>query len=303
MCYLWAEVEYTLGCGIVSSLLMISDWELYVHYEGYVNIAELLKDKYVEFVRPIVEHFTEVTIGEDSMICYSSVESIYKQFRTPPLDVNAAAITAYDCMSPLSRKDTEDLMAVVLPITATRGKKCIDLLNLNYDTANVFDHHKEDMLSDSIMDGIDGVNAPEGAKDESVPLLMILVISAGGSLSVIAFSVVLRYARARAGARRDQIPHMEALSQHILTNCRRSETLLGKGGEAEVYLCEITVAGNVRQVASKMYFRPDTAKAEIIFYEGLPYHENILKVFGCYIDRQSRRWCLVMEYCRHGNMR
>ena len=138
---------------------------------------------------------------------------------------------------------------------------------------------------------------------------MILVISLCGCLQGIALLVVLRYARARRlVARRKQGSQMELMTQHILpqsilSDCNRSRTLLGKGGEAEVYLGEISIGGAVRQVALKIYFRPEVAKAEMIFYEGLPYHENILRVYGMHIDKDSERWSLAMEYCRHGSMR
>lgn len=150
---------------------------------------------------------------------------------------------------------------------------------------------------------LDGVDVPEGGEDKSSQLLMILVISICGFLSSIALLVVLRYARTRVVAQRKQGAQMELMPQSILSDCVRSETLLGKGGEAEVYLSEVSIGGIVHQVASKMYFRPDVAKAEMIFYEGLPYHENILRVYGMHIDKDSERWCLAMEYCRHGSMR
>jgi hypothetical protein len=306
LCYVWAEVEYTLGCGFLSSLTTVSDWDLYVGFEGYLHVGELLKDSYVDFVQPIVKHFSEVTIGgsDDYMICHSTVDDVYKRMRTPPLDVASGTLNRFDCISPLSRRDTTDMMAVVLPFEAPRGKKCIDLMNMDYNAGSLFNHHKATMLSNSSIGGMDDVDVPEEGTDKSIPLPIILATSACGILSAIAVLIVLRYARARvSGARKEECAQVDLLSQHILSKCKRSETLLGIGGEAEVYLSELVVNGTVRQVASKMFFRPDKAKAEQIFYEGLPFHENILRVFGMHIDKETKRWCIAMEYCRHGNMR
>ena len=285
-----------LGCGMVSSLMDVPEWELYIGYEGYLAIGELLKDEYVTFIRPIVQYFENLIIGEDSMFCHSTVRSLFNRLATPPPGLIGVDIGYYDCMNPLSRRDTKDMMAVMLPITAPEGRKCIDLMTLDYSSGNVFGHHKESLM-------LDGVDVPEGGKDQSSPPLMILIISLCGFLSSITLLVVLRYARARLVAQRKQGAQIQLMPQHILSECNRSGTLLGKGGEAEVYLSEISTGGAIRQVASKMYFRPDVAKAEMIFYEGLPYHENILRVYGMHIDKDSQRWCLVMEYCRHGSMR
>ena len=52
-----------------------------------------------------------------------------------------------------------------------------------------------------------------------------------------------------------------------------------------------------------MFFKASTAKAEISFYERLPRHDNILSVHGCYFDNIAQRWCVAMEYLRHGNVR
>ena len=53
-----------------------------------------------------------------------------------------------------------------------------------------------------------------------------------------------------------------------------------------------------------MYYRQANAKAEMVMYERLPFHENILRVHGVFADTvMNNRWCLAMEYCRHGNVR
>jgi hypothetical protein len=80
-------------------------------------------------------------------------------------------------------------------------------------------------------------------------------------------------------------------------------TLLGTGAEAKVYLNQIIIGGTVHQIASKIYFRKDRARSELMFYEGLPLNRNILRIFGPYVDRKTKRSCLAMELCRHGSMR
>ena len=49
-----------------------------------------------------------------------------------------------------------------------------------------------------------------------------------------------------------------------------------------------------------MLYKPTTAKAELTFYDSLPFHENIPRVHGCHIHEETKRWCLAVEYCRHG---
>ena len=70
-----------------------------------------------------------------------------------------------------------------------------------------------------------------------------------------------------------------------------------------MYLADVTIAGRTKlQIASKMYFRSSRVKSRCTS-EGLPRDDNILQVHGCYMDPETKRWCLAMEYCRHGNIR
>jgi serine/threonine protein kinase len=97
---------------------------------------------------------------------------------------------------------------------------------------------------------------------------------------------------------------LDAISPSTLTSCARSSTLLGKGAEAEVFLATVTFpGGETKRIATKMFYKASTAKAEISFYERLPRHDNILSVHGCYFDNNAQRWCVAMEYLRHGNVR
>ena len=301
LCFLWAEVLYSIGCGIVDALLKTPDWDMYVNFEGHLAIHQLLKNEYVAVVKPLVDHFDRLILGENVRMCHSSVDSIFKRLRTKPSDfMEFTDFHKFDCSNPLSRQDVTDITSVVLPIAAPNGMKCMDLMSMDYTSDDVFRHHRDSIL----VDGKDVENVPDKGEDrKTISLVIILVISSSLFLVTIALVGVIQYVRARAARRRGGPAQVEKISQHILTDCKRSDMLLGKGGEAEVYFGEISVNGVVRQVASKMYFRPDHAKAELSFCEALPYHENILSVFGCHIDNETRRWCLAMEYCRHGSMR
>ena len=71
-----------------------------------------------------------------------------------------------------------------------------------------------------------------------------------------------------------------------------------------MYLSEIVLArGEKKHIATKMFYKTSTAKAEISFYERLPRHDNILSCRGCYFDRRAKRHCLAMTLCKHDNMR
>ena len=316
VCYAWAEVSHLISCWIVPLLVRQDDWEDYVTFDGFFssrsdldkgrswcstpNPLSLLSMTPIlpQILPPVTKHYVESDVA-GGVLCFSSFSNFFEALSGAPSEVGSMVeIRGEDCSKPLSSTSLESVLRRLLPLVAPRGKSCIDLTSLDYASGNVFAHHNDTMLVHKMAGMHDGNN------DRSTSLVIILVISASLFFGTTTLLGMLLYVRARAARRRGGPAHeVELTSQQILTDCKRSDMLLGKGGEAEVYFGEISVNGVVRQVASKMYFRPDYAKAEIVFYEALPYHENILRVFGCHIDNETRRWCLAMEYCRHGSMR
>jgi hypothetical protein len=266
-----------------------------------MDTSKLIHNEYVKFIRPIVEHFDDVLIQNNEIICYSTISSVYNQMKSPPPSISTFVLAKFNCINPLSREETLNMLALVLPFSAPRGMKCADLLTLDYEANDIFGHHRDTMLNISNISSI--VDIPGDYVAESAPLVLIVVISIVGFLSAIIVFITVRFVRNRAKSGKEALTQLDKVPQEVLSKCKVSETLLGSGGEAEVFLAEIIVDGKVRQIASKMYYDSDMAKAEFIFYEGLPFHQNILKVFGIHVEKKTKRWSIAMEYCRQGNMR
>ena len=293
LCYFWAEVQHAKGCGMVASLLAIDGWEEYVGLEGFFGTIAVMNSHYLTFLEPIVGHFADLEV-EGKVLCYSSITELYDVLRRPPPSISGSELTAAeaDCANPLSRAETMTMLSVILPTSTLAGKECIDLTALDYDNVALFDHHAHFLEKE---------DAPQ---DEILPAWAIGIICAAGAVAACAFFIVLSRRRSAQEEGKDVIfSQVEKLPQGVLSKCKHREILLGKGSEAEVYLADVTIAGRTQTVASKMYFRSSTAKSELHFYEGLPRDDNILQVYGCYMDPETKRWCLAMEYCRHGNIR
>jgi len=322
LCYLWAEVSYTLGCGLLHSLLDLPGWEEYVTFEGYFSSGDLVNDHYVKFLQPIVTHFSDVKINGD-ILCYSTASDLFDQMKVPPPQAYGIGYieTTINCINPLSRRDTINVLALVLPLVAPKGTKCINLLTLDFDEAPIFTHHKDSMVRGDNNSATTSVtiDAPATGSGDSknlfdgprlVPSIIILIISS--SLMVAVAGCVLRKAWMRSGpplhggidrkylkdgSGKDRTP------RNILKDGKISDKVLGEGAEGRVFLGEFVDGGTIRQIATKMYHTFETGVAEIYLYEDLPSHENILRVFGCYMDLSTMQFCVAMEYCRHGSIR
>jgi len=77
---MWAEVRYTLGCGLLHSLLDLPGWEEYVTFEGYFSTGTLIMNHYVKFLQPVVKHFSELQINGD-ILCYSTAMDLFDQMK------------------------------------------------------------------------------------------------------------------------------------------------------------------------------------------------------------------------------
>ena len=182
------------------------------------------------------------------------------------------------------------MLSVILPASTLAGKECIDLTALDYDNVALFDHHAHFLEK-------------EDATGRDSPGMGHWHHLRGWRGRRMRIFHRVEPPTIRTGGRK---------RRHLLTGgkaptrgpfeMQTPRDTLRQGSEAEVYLADVTIAGRTQTVASKMYFRSSTAKSELHFYEGLPRDDNILQVYGCYMDLRQR-WCLAMEYCRHGNIR
>jgi hypothetical protein len=299
LCYFWGEVEFSLGCSMLSSLLDVPDWDEYITFEGWMGTLEVVNNHYQDFLEPLVKHFANVNFAGGAL-CYRSLLDVYENLALVPNSLSLEDDLYLTCAAPLTRAETTALLSLVLPMAPPDGMTCVDLSTVDFMTAEPFGHHEHLHASD----GAAGVDATRRAT-------LIAVAVSVGVVGVLAFG--LAAARLRRGgnagklAERDasiEFSSLDAISPSVLTTCARSSTLLGKGAEAEVFLATVTFPdGEKKNIASKMFYKASTAKTEITFYERLPRHENILSVHGCYFDTDAQRWCVAMEYLRHGNVR
>jgi len=293
LCYFWGEIQFSLGCSMVSSLLDVADWEEYITHEGWMGTLQVVNNHYDTFLEPLVKHFADVNVAGQAL-CYRSLLAVYEDLARAPESLALEDLDV-DCGAPLTRSETTALLSFVLPMTPPDGMTCVDLSAVDFMTTNPFRHHAH-------------LHASDGAAGDQTLLAVAVSI---GAVCVLAFGLaVARMRRGRdAGkpAERDEsmaFSSLDAISPSTLTSCARSSTLLGKGAEAEVFLATVTFpGGETKRIATKVFFKASTAKAEISFYERLPRHDNILSVHGCYFDNNAQRWCVAMEYLRHGNVR
>lgn len=326
VCYAWAELTRMFGCGIVPLLLQQPLWEDYVTFDGHLGS---LKSKYYDAAYPfsnqdprtphqidmgnlpssisssVLKYFSAAEI-QGNVLCYSSIANFKQAMAVlPPELLTSTKHSKMECLEPLDMAWLGTLRRL-LPPSAPQGKECVDLLALHYENGEaIFNHHKENMIASA--------GADDGDERSSTPVF-ILIVSAAVTAVFFAAAGILHFtfvserelpwlghyvAGRREGEGDEQTDRRR---QQMFSKCRYIQ-LIGSGYEAEVYLGEIVDAGTIQHIASKMYFRRTEATAEIEMYQRLPSHPNILRVFGFYIDRESRRRCLAMEYCRHGDVR
>ena len=193
LCNYWAELEYVLGCGLVQATLSVDGWEDFIGFEGYIGIERIMNEHYVTILEPIVQHFSDLTI-EGEILCHSSVIALYDSLKLPPPEIQAeSSDLSLDCAGPLSRPETLAVLSLILPLAAPRGMTCVNLLTVDYDTAELYEHHEYMNLR------------PGGGDDDdaAVPWPVLLGICLGGAFAAIAsFSFVRARRRARRGAAR-----------------------------------------------------------------------------------------------------
>ena len=217
-------------------------WEDFIGFEGYIGIERIMNEHYVTILEPIVQHFSDLTI-EGEILCHSSVIALYDSLKLPPPEIQAeSSDLSLDCAGPLSRPETLAVLSLILPLAAPRGMTCVNLLTVDYDTAELYEHHEYMNLRPGGGGGDD---------DAAVPWPVLLGICLGGAFAAIAsFSFVRARRRARRGARRGG--RARAHSPGRATRPRSPERALGmrperdaprKGSEAKVYLGAITVGG------------------------------------------------------------
>ena len=297
LCYFWADIQFSLGCSMVSSLVKVADWEDYVTLDGFFGTLEVMNNHFEIFIEPLVKHFANANL-DGKALCYRSLLDVYESLARLPNDRALEETVQLSCASPLTRSETTALLSVVLPRTPENGMTCVDLATVDFTTVNPFAHHEHLHASDE----------DDAARRETL-FAIVLSVCLVGAVGVLAFGLVAarRFRNAGKRAERDSLvafSSLNAVSPRILASCARSSTLLGKGADAEVFSATVTFPdGEKKHIATKMYYKASTAKAEISFYERLPRHENILSVHGCYFDDDTQRWCMAIDYLRHGNVR
>ena len=299
LCYFWADVRFSFGCSMISSLVNVAGWEEYVTFEGWVGTLEVVNNHYETFLEPLVKHFLNANIAGEA-VCYRSLLDVYENLARAPSSLALEESIQLTCAAPLTRAETTALLSLVLPMAPPDGMTCVDLTTVDFTTTNPFVHHEH-------LHASDGTAGDDAARRE---LILAIALSVG-AVGVLALGL----AAARFFPRRDagmpaehdasmSFSSLNAISPRILTSCARSSTLLGKGADAEVFSATVMLPdGEKKHIATKMFYKASSAKAEISFYERLPRHENILSVYGCYFDNDAQRWCVALELLRLGNVR
>ena len=313
-CYLWGVVQHLIGCHVIPALTDVSDWGDFVTFDGYFNsrpegsndrgrsrVDELpwrilprqdfdvsvLPSSFLARVRS--ELMTKV--GDNMYLCASSFHDLFRIMSSVPAAVldlrsgNGVNSFISRCLGPVSEV-WEDSLHVILPLAPVDGGSCVDFETIDPYSIRHFAgvHHARSRSNDHFWGKAAKVAVASGA---SVILICLIAVR------------VQRYNQHQGALR---FPQVRPLSQRTLSSCKYI-SYIGVGAEAEVYLAEVNVSSKKLQIASKMYFRSSRVKSEMQFYEGLPRDDNILQVHGCYMDPETKRWCLAMEYCRHGNIR
>ena len=325
-CYAWSIADHLMGCEIIPTLLLQPNWGEFVHMSG--GIAPLSDSGKLEpqsqTLRELLFHGTFVASTNDvevdtdvlppglvvdvqnragqhlrvgdggEYICASSFNVFTEQHmrgvasavQRTAASLGSATPQRRSCETPLNVY-WASIMRAFLPWSAPAGETCVSFVDIDFTSDNLYASHVD-----------------TGASDALGGFPHVLVIAAVIFCACCLYAArryMLRVARIFRGWR--HYPQATVFSQRVFSTCKHI-ALVGVGAQSEVYMSEITVWGKTRQIASKMYYRQANAKAEMVMYERLPFHENILRVHGVFADTvMNNRWCLAMEYCRHGNVR
>jgi hypothetical protein len=329
ICDILSITAHLMGCHVLPALMQIPGWEELVSFEGpysskgelslrpilhtydhtatidfsaYEKIApaneydftlSVLPDSYHRSVRT---HMASKLV-DGSYMCSSSFRHFFDLLNA----VASAVLTAArgntvptltdDCMHPAYM--LESTLILLLPNSAPAGGTCKTFDKEDYAPTMWANGFHAAIETDS------GVQKNYGSIFvKALPLVLV------AAFLVVAWAFVARFTKRRfCGGCHQNSPRTLQVSPRTL-RASRLIRFIGHGAESEVYLAEVTLPGGVRKlIATKMFFRPDTAKAEINFYERMPRHEHILTVLGCYFDKQFKRHCMAMEYCRHEDVR
>ena len=321
-CDFLSLASHIMSCDILPALIQIPGWEDFVSFDGtYTTQTDSLRPmsfahagglEAVSFniytriqrsqftlnalpdthLRSLRERFGSELL-DGTYLCFSTFMQFFDVFDTIPSELDAASGSAArprpeECMDAI-RHLLERTFRLLLPQAAPAGKRCKTF---------------EDMPYESPL-WIDGRYIRERDTSRGSGPFRGFNFWAAGIAASIAAAMCLLFAvfRYRAARRSAKSPQVLKVSPRTLRMCRILQ-FIGQGAESEVYLAEVVLARGVKKlIATKMFYKASTAKAEISFYERLPRHENILSVYGCYFDRRAKRHCLAMTFCKHDNMR
>ena len=177
LCYFWGEVEFSLGCSMLSSLLDVPDWDEYITFEGWMGTLEVVNNHYQNFLEPLVKHFANVNFAGGAL-CYRSLLDVYENLALVPNSLSLEDELYLTCAAPLTRAETTALLSLVLPMAPPDGMTCVDLSTVDFMTSEPFGHHEHLHASD----GAAGVDATRRAT-------LIAVAVSVGVVGVLAFGL------------------------------------------------------------------------------------------------------------------
>jgi serine/threonine protein kinase len=319
-CDLLSLESHIMNCEVLPALIQIPGWEDLVSFDGtyttqgyfsqpvlvsgrieavpFANYQARTQRRFSlnalseTYLLPLREHFKSELL-DGTHLCFSTFHQFYERFDTIPseLDVpleNAQQLITERCMG-IRRGYLEATFRLLLPQSAPSGKRCKTFEDTPYDSTT----------------WIDGRYMGERNISRGRELFRGFYVWAVGIATSLAASTCFLFAafRRRAARRSAKSPQVLPFSRRTLLKSRTLQ-FIGQGGESEVYLSEIVLAlGEKKHIATKMFYKASTAKAEISFYERLPRHDNILSVHGCYYNSRAKRHCLAMTLCKHDNLR
>ena len=319
-CDLLSLESHIMNCEVLPALIQIPGWEDLVSFDGtyttqgyfsqpvlvsgrieavpFANYQARTQRRFSlnalseTYLLPLREHFKSELL-DGTHLCFSTFHQFYERFDTIPseLDVpleNAQQLITERCMG-IRRGYLEATFRLLLPQSAPSGKRCKTFEDTPYDSTT----------------WIDGRYMGERNISRGRELFRGFYVWAVGIATSLAASTCFLFAafRRRAARRSAKSPQVLPFSRRTLLKSRTLQ-FIGQGGESEVYLSEIVLAlGEKKHIATKMFYKASTAKAEISFYERLPRHDNILSVHGCYYNSRAKRHCLAMTLFKHDNMR
>ena len=318
-CDFFSLTSHIMGCDVLPALIQTPGWEDFVSFDGTYTTQvdpsldlvplEMAAGSFSSFTKYYPRQFTLNALPDTLMrslrerfkselldgtyLCYSTFRRMFDLFHTIPSELDAVSENtvqpaADNCMFAI-RILLDATFRLLLPQAAPAGKRCKTFEDIPYESPL----------------WIDGRYVDERNTSRGRELFSGFYVWAVGTVASLAAAtyflfVAFRYRSARQSAKSPQVLKM---APRTLRMCRILQ-FIGQGAESEVYLAEIDLThGKKKYIATKMYYKASTAKAEISFYERLPRHENILSVHGCYFDRRAKRHCMAMTFCKHDNMR